>query len=369
MPVIKLAFLDVGQGDTTVISCPETNEAIVVDCTDSETVLDYFEREHISQLRGVIITHLHADHYGNVAELLYNCADILGIQGCEVLATGEDVVNPANLRRASTRKKWPADDDGHSSVYEQAWVGKKNMPQSSLGRLYQWTEDNEEKCRPLRSIPNYPFPIEGTLAQSLQVLHPPFVGYQKLRMSGLNNTSIVLRVTGTRSSALLTGDLEPTGWQSLKRHHPKLESDVLKFPHHGGAWEEAEANNLLSTINPNIVVISVGSNNSYNHPRPGTFAALHKRSDIRLLCTQATDNCQPTVLKEREKVISTFQAQSRMDNSLFNYPRDGQCPCAGTIIIELGDKPYIVQPNLAFHEAVINTHYKRHKCHIRVLAI
>ena len=39
--IIKIAFLDVGQADTIVISCPETQEAIVVDCVDAKAVLDY----------------------------------------------------------------------------------------------------------------------------------------------------------------------------------------------------------------------------------------------------------------------------------------------------------------------------------------
>jgi len=55
MPVIKVAFLDVGQGDTTIITCPETHEAIVVDCVDDLAVIEYLEREQIRNLRGVII--------------------------------------------------------------------------------------------------------------------------------------------------------------------------------------------------------------------------------------------------------------------------------------------------------------------------
>jgi competence protein ComEC len=250
MPVVRIAFLDVGQGDTTIISCPETHEAIVVDCVNSVSVLDYFKREGIQQLRAVIITHLHADHYEQVANLLYNCAKVIGTQGCEVLATTEDVVNPADLSRASSREKWPPDADNHSFVYEQPPVGKKNSPSSALAKLYQWSKENEEKCKPLRAIPDFPFPIKGTLATSLQVLHPPFVGYYKLRMSGLNNISVVLRIIGTGSSALLTGDLEPYGWQQLMDKHPNIASNVLKFPHHGGTWEEADTDSLLSIVNP-----------------------------------------------------------------------------------------------------------------------
>lgn len=53
--LLRIAFLDVGQADTIVITCPDTHEAIVVDCVDADAVLDYLEAEHITYLRGVII--------------------------------------------------------------------------------------------------------------------------------------------------------------------------------------------------------------------------------------------------------------------------------------------------------------------------
>lgn len=364
MSVIRIAFLDVGQGDTTVLTCPETQEAIVVDCVDSISVIDYLKRENIKQLRGIILTHLHADHYDQAANLLYNCTQVVGTQGCEVLVTTEAVVNPADLRTKSVRMKWPADGDRHSVVYEQPPVGGKKLPPSSLAKLYQWSKANEEKCKPIFSIPGFPLPIQGTLAKNLEVLHPPFVDYQKLRTSGLNNVSIVLRVTSNGSSALLMGDIEPDGWKHLKGRVSHLKSDVLKFPHHGGTWEKAETDDLIATVKPSTVVISVGSNNSFNHPHSDVFTSLSTQKDIRLLCTQATDKCQQSVQIGHEKVLQAFQTQSRKDNSFFINRSRKQCPCAGTVIIELGDKPLILQPDLKFHESIINIHFHEHKCRI-----
>jgi Predicted hydrolase (metallo-beta-lactamase superfamily) len=180
----------------------------------------------------------------------------------------------------------------------------------------------------------------------------------------LNDISIVLQVTGTGASALLTGDLEPLGWQSLKDQNYELKSDVLKFPHHGGAWNEAETDDLLSVVQPSVVAISVGSNNGYDHPRSDVFNAIQKRHDLRLLCTQATDKCQASVQSERNNVIIQFQKQAKKDLSFFLPPRDKQCPCSGSVIIELRDKPLIVQPNTAFHESIINDHFKEHRCFI-----
>jgi competence protein ComEC len=365
MPVIKLAFLDVGQGDTTIISCPDTHEAIVVDCVDSVATLAYLKREHITHLRGVIITHLHADHYKGAADLLDNCGQEGGNRECEVLATSEAVYYSASSKRANSTNQWPLDGNRRSTMYEEPSANNSKIP---LARLYNWCRVHKEKCKPISTVSNVSFPIQGTIAQSLKVLHPPHFDYQKLKTSGLNNISIVLRVTGTGASALLTGDLEPLGWQYLKDENKdqiwELKSDVLKFPHHGGSWNKAQTDDLLSVVQPSIVTISVGSNNTFDHPHSDVFAALENRCDLRLFCTQATDKCQTSVLSERENIILQFQNQSRKDYSFFISPRDAQCPCSGSVIVELRDQPLIIQPNIAFHESLINIHFKNHKCYI-----
>jgi competence protein ComEC len=379
MPVIKLAFLDVGQGDTTIITSPDTHEAIVVDCIDSEAVLTYLEKEQITQLRGVIITHLHVDHYKETADLLYSYEKGGGTLDCEVLATTESVVDPAYLKRINNSKKrvnspnqWLPDGDGHSTVLEQPPPGSKNSLslRSALAKLYNWCQDNDKKCKLIMADSNILLPLQGDIAQSLEVLHPTFFDYPRLKRSksGLNNISVVLRVTGTGTSALLTGDLEPLGWQSLKNQYPELKSDVLKFPHHGGAWNEDEANDLLSVVQPSVVAISVGSNNDYDHPYLDVFAALQKRRDLRLLCTQATEKCRTSLQSVRDKVILQFEEQSRKNNSFFLSPTKNQCPCSGSVIIELRDTPFVIQPNIDFHESLINTHFKEHKCVLRMAA-
>lgn len=83
IPNIRVAILDVGQGDTIVVSSPDTHEAIVVDCINADAVIDYLEQEQIMHLRGVIITHLHADHYNEVDYLLEQCNLVPGMGECE----------------------------------------------------------------------------------------------------------------------------------------------------------------------------------------------------------------------------------------------------------------------------------------------
>lgn len=353
-PGIKIAFLDVGQADTIVISSPDTQEAIVVDCVDPKAVLNYLTREQIKYLRGIIITHLHADHYSGVANLLNNCHQIPGMQECEVVAFNE-IFNQKNL------KQLMPDADGHSSSYEQPLVGGKSLIPLSLSNLFDWCQQNKLKCANLK-VERRSLPLEGTLAKSLQLLHPYFADYLDLKTKSLNNTSVVLRVIGPGSSALLTGDIEPEGWQLLLANCHDLQSDVLKFPHHG-AWKDANVGSLLDSVKPSIVVMSVGTEGHvYNHPNPHVFSALSRHPHIRVLCTEATEQCQQLVQNERDSVLHRFNTEADKNGHRHFLSKKG-CPCAGTIIIELDNEPHVLQPEIRFHRSlIIEPHFKAHKC-------
>jgi hypothetical protein len=38
---VKVAFLDVGQGDSIVVTVPNTGEAVIIDCPEADTVIEY----------------------------------------------------------------------------------------------------------------------------------------------------------------------------------------------------------------------------------------------------------------------------------------------------------------------------------------
>ncbi len=355
---IKLAFLDVGQADTIVISCSDTKEAIVVDCVNAKAVRNYLTREQITQLRGIIVTHLHLDHYSEVPALLKNYRLIPGMEECKVVAFNE-IFNQKNLQ------KLIQDDYKHSDEIFSLRIS------TALQDLISWRDQNDSKYALLQVQlgSSIPYQCEGSLINSLHLLHPHAAQYRRLETKGLNNTSVILQVIGPGSKALLTGDLEPYGWKQLCANHQELQSDVLKFPHHGGAWKFDEVNDLLDKVNPSIVVISVGSIGAkYMHPHPDVFRALAKRPHIRVLCTQATNQChhQQAVQNEKSLITHHFKAEAEStEDKIFLTNSRGGCPCAGTVIIELGEKAQVVQPELAFHRnTIITPHLKSHQCSI-----
>lgn len=345
---VRIAFLDVGQADTIVITSPETHEAIVLDCVNPKAVLDYLKQERILYLRGIIVTHLHADHYSGVIGLLENQHEVPGMKPCEVV-TFNEIFNQKNLQLRQ-------DDDYHSIGYDG--------PPNALQQLIEWRKQNKLRYAILQ-VQAGQLPFTGALVKSFHVLHPYAADYRSLESKGLNNTSIVLHLSTSGASILLRGDIEPEGWQFLQENHPDLQCDVLKFPHHG-AWKNADAEKLIDGIQPSIVVISVGSEGyeKYKHPNEHVFNALAKHPHIRVLCTQATDQCRASVFSIRKEVLSKMGAQA----SKTGYPVLGSkkgCPCAGTVIVELGDHVEILQPESRFHkEGIIKTYFTSHKCNI-----
>jgi len=86
-----------------------------------------------------------------------------------------------------------------------------------------------------------------------------------------NNASSVLlvRVQGVR--LLLTGDIEPEGQRALLARGVLGPVDVLKVAHHGSAYQAPE---LLPVVRPRVALVSVGADNDYGHPAPGTLSGL-----------------------------------------------------------------------------------------------
>ena len=72
--MIKVSFLDVGQGDSIVITTPNPEVAYLVDIKHGRTVNDYLEENDINCLEAVFITHSDEDHVSALNRLLKNWA-------------------------------------------------------------------------------------------------------------------------------------------------------------------------------------------------------------------------------------------------------------------------------------------------------
>ncbi|WP_047376367.1 ComEC/Rec2 family competence protein [Exiguobacterium sp. ZOR0005] len=88
-----------------------------------------------------------------------------------------------------------------------------------------------------------------------------------------NSVSVYMMVGGLKY--LLTGDLPEAGEKKL----PTVDVDVFKLGHHGSDTSSSE--DLLTRIDPEWTVISVGRNNRYGHPHEDVLARLVGKHVLR----------------------------------------------------------------------------------------
>ena len=91
-----------------------------------------------------------------------------------------------------------------------------------------------------------------------------------------NNDSLVLRLGYLDSSPLLEGDAEKAVEQRMVATYD-LRADLLKVGHHGSNPSSTEQ--LIQAVHPRWAIISVGTRNTFGHPR---IEVLHRLSDARV---------------------------------------------------------------------------------------
>lgn len=86
--------------------------------------------------------------------------------------------------------------------------------------------------------------------------------------SDINDASVIFSLVTKQCKFLMTGDADITNIHVNELY----KTDILKIPHHGD--DKVINRNILSYVNPDISIISVGKNNTYGHPGKNTLAIL-----------------------------------------------------------------------------------------------
>jgi len=297
---IRVTFLDVGQGDCTLITLPDNVTAIVVDCPGGreKDALEYLETAQIRTLH-IFASHTDLDHLGGIANLAQNFDQVAMLAYNETLIP-DDATYPGRrevvLRHLAQLLERRRDITSHSprAGMQWSWQGAKVV-----------------------------------------VLHPDDRDIKRLRYpEDTNNGSVVLRITFAGRSVLLTGDLGSKGWQWIIDRGGNLQADILKFPHHG-AWVPRSGTRLslseiLQQIAPSLVVLSLGSHNAYGHPKLETLKLLRTFAKLRIMCTEATSKCHAVLAHTSANI-----------------------PCAGNVEIEISNSGIVATPSKSEHRKVI----------------
>lgn len=224
---LRVFFIDVGQGDCSLISIGE--KTLLIDGGEYESweedIQPFMLENGYKSFDNVMVSHYHSDHGGGVHEL-------------------------TELGKAK-RLIMPDTPD----------------PGSLKDRLIRIAKRNGTEIVPVTSGTDIGFEHPEV---RLEVLFPDR-GIYKNEDINLNNDSIILRLDYFDTSFLFTGDLESDA-EAVLLNSGKLDADVLKVGHHGSRTSTSQA--FLEAVDPDYAVIEVGENNSYGHPHDSVTKRL-----------------------------------------------------------------------------------------------
>jgi competence protein ComEC len=217
---LRLAFLDVGQGDATLVQ--HGDHAVLVDAgPPGGRVLDRIRRLGVRRLDVLVVSHAQDDHDGGAAGVLRSLPVGLVLDGRD----GQPSAGGTAMAAAARARRVP-------------------LVVPDAGQV-------------LRAGP-----------LTLRVLAPRREDAVLHEGADPNDRAIVLEVVAGRFRALLPADAE-SGVLLALRPTPAA---VLKVSHHGSADEDLPR--LLEQVRPAVTVVSAGAGNRFGHPAPATLAAL-----------------------------------------------------------------------------------------------
>ena len=112
-----------------------------------------------------------------------------------------------------------------------------------------------------------------------------------------NAGSAVLHLQGAGLNVLVGGDAQDGIWRRLITSGRLPQADTFRCSHHGGSTGPntgAALSEVLATVRPREVIVSVGTNNQHGHPLAAVVGAA-RLSGARVMCTEATAQCHPAL--------------------------------------------------------------------------
>lgn len=222
---LQVHFIDVGQGDSTLIE--KDGLFMLIDAGEQDqgdTVVSYLKSRGVKKLDYVIGTHPHSDHIGGLE---------------------------AVIREFDTQQIILPDKEHTTKLYESLLdtIAERNLKitLSGVGDRYQLGDASFQIIAPNRDYGD-----------------------------NLNNWSVGIRLVYGKNSFLLCGDAEKESEEDMCANGLDLKADVLKLSHHGSTTSSSEP--FMDRADPDYGVISCGKNNDYGHPHKEILEMLKKRN-------------------------------------------------------------------------------------------
>ena len=218
---LEVHFIDVGQGDATLIKATNGKTMLIDGCPSSsgKKLVAYLKAKGVKKLDYVVATHPDADHIGGLVNVVNSFK----------IGT---FLNSGKSHTSATYKKL------------LTLVDQKNITYKVPALLQKFTLDKNE---------------------TVQVLHV------NAKAKDNNDASLVLRLVDNKQTFLFMGDVGTDIENKLISKY-QMKANVLKVGHHGS--DTSSSAKFISKVKPNTAILSYGKSNSYGHPHSAVTKRL-----------------------------------------------------------------------------------------------
>lgn len=219
--ILEVHYIDVGQGDATLIKLGDHAMLIDAGTEDSGTRLQlYLQKQQVNSLDYLILTHPDADHIGggDVVITKFDCGQVM------MSSFAKDTASCRDVESALAYREYQAVTPAVGSTY-------------SLG------------------------------AAAFTIVGPVQTG------EDANNSSIALLLTYGNTRFLFTGDAQEAEEADIVASGVEIQADVYQAGHHGSRTSSSEQ--FMQAVAPSYAVISCEAGNSYGHPHAEVLNRFH----------------------------------------------------------------------------------------------
>ncbi len=268
---VEVRVLDVGQGTAVLVRTPDHRSALFDGGPAGCGLEAQLRALGVKHLDLVVISHPHADHFAGLAEAT-------GSLDVGVFMDRVSLVEPVGGGASGADAGGSASGGKKGGGPVGEWSSGESSGASEAGQYLEMRAAFQKKgTRLALATSGEVFSFYGVTVRLYAPAKPIVLvdgpepwgeGHSPPTGDELNAGSIVVRLEAGGGSLLLTGDAEA---DTLVRYGLGP-VDVFMVGHHGSRG--AVSDPLLGALRPRSAVISVGKDNTFGHPAPGTMIAL-----------------------------------------------------------------------------------------------
>lgn len=209
---MRLHYIDVKKGDSIFIELPNEKTMLIDagEAVEGKKVINYIKQLGYSKIDYIVGTHPHTDHIGGLAQII-NGFSVGKIYMPKVISTSKTYENLLNTISVNGLK------------IQTAKAGVNIINDNNL---------------------------------LIDIIAPNNDSYLDL-----NNYSVVIKITYQNRKFIFMGDAETINENEILTD---VTADIIKVGHHGSNTSSGQ--DFVSRVNAKYAIISVSSDNNYNHP-------------------------------------------------------------------------------------------------------